>query len=410
MTELRVLHKDHWDRWYGQLMRAFGGEGEPREERELWDALTELDRSLGLWDGRECVGTAGAFSFRLSVPGGALVAAAGVTMVTVAATHRRRGLLRSMMRAQLDDVRERGEPLAALTASEPDIYGRFGYGCATRRLSLEIDTTRVRIAPPPGTDEVAVRYASPAEPAVGRRIEEVYARAVAGRPGMLARQPGWERLPLLDPPGDRGGASPLQCVLAERGGRVAGFALFHTTGDSDAAGANGVVRVREVYGDDPASYAALWRFLCEIDLMWTVTAKRRPVDDPVLHLLSDVRRSGLRLRDDLYLRPVDVGSALSARTYRTPLDVVLEVADDFCPWNAGRVRLSGDAGGAVCEATADAPDLALSVRELGAAYLGGTTLRELADAGRVRELRPGALAAASTAFSGEPAPWLPHGF
>jgi predicted acetyltransferase len=410
MTELRVLHKDHWDRWYDQMLRTFGGEGEAPEERALWDSLTEPERSLGLWDGEECVGTAGAFSFRLSVPGGALVPAAGVTMVSVAATHRRRGLLRSMMRRQLDDVRERGESLAVLTASEPDIYGRFGYGSATRRLSLEIDTTRVRIDVPPGTDEVALRYASPAEAAVGRRIEEVYARAVARRPGMLARQPGWERLPLLDPPRDREGASPLQCVLAERGGETSGFTLFRTKDESDAAGAGGAVGVHDVYADDPVSYAALWRFLCGIDLTWTVTAPRRPVDDPVQHLVSDVRRSGLRLRDDLYVRPVETGAALAARTYRGPVDVVLEVADAFCPWNAGRWRLSGDSRGAVCAPTSDGADLALSVRELGAAYLGGVTLRELADAGRVRELRPGALAAASGAFGSEVAPWLPHGF
>ncbi|WP_329457883.1 GNAT family N-acetyltransferase [Streptomyces sp. NBC_01497] len=410
MTELRVLHKDHWDRWYGQLLRAFGGAGDLPEERDLWDALTEPERSLGLWDGESCVGTAGAFSFRLSVPGGALVPAAGVTMVSVAATHRRRGLLRSMMRRQLDDVRERGEALAVLTASEPDIYGRFGYGSATRQLSVEIDTTRVRIEAPEGTDAVALRYASPADPATGRSIEEIYARAVPVRPGMLARQPGWERLSLLDPPEGRDGASPLQCVLAERDGESLGFALFATTGDSDAGGANGAVRVREVYGLDPASYAALWRFLCGIDLTWTVTARRRPVDDPLLHLVSDVRRSGLRIRDDLYLRPVEVGAALAARTYRAPVDVVLEVADAFCPWNAGRVRLSGDGDGAVCGPTTDAADLSLSVREIGAAYLGGATLRELADAGRVRELRPGALASASAAFGSEVAPWLPHGF
>jgi predicted acetyltransferase len=276
---------------------------------------------------------------------------------------------------------------------------------------MEIDTTRVRLTSvPEGTDEVVLRYASPTDPAVVRRLEDVYAGAVSERPGMLARQPGWERLMLLDAPQDRKGASPLRCVLAERGGETTGFTLFHTTGDGDAAGANGVVRARELYAGDPASYAALWRFLCEIDLTWTVTVGSRPVDDPVLHLLSDVRRSGLRLRDHLYVRPVEVGAALAARTYRGPVDVVLEVADDFCPWNAGRWRISGDDRGAVCARTPDAAQLSLSVRELGAAYLGGVSLRGLAAAGRVRELRPGALAAASRAFGGDVAPWLPLGF
>ncbi|MDV9178640.1 GNAT family N-acetyltransferase, partial [Streptomyces sp. W16] len=132
-TELRVLRRDEWNTWYDTLITAFGGIPESAEERELWDGLTEVDRSLGIWDGDACVGTAGAFSFRLTVPGGASVPAAGITMVSVAATHRRRGLLTSMMRRQLDDVRSWGEPLAVLTASEPVIYGRFGYGIATLR-------------------------------------------------------------------------------------------------------------------------------------------------------------------------------------------------------------------------------------------------------------------------------------
>ncbi len=149
-TELRPLRKEDWNVWYDNLVRAFGGTPEPPEERELWQALTPYDRSVGVWEGDQCVGTAGAFDFRLAVPGGSVVPAAGVTMVGVAATHRRRGVLTSMMRRQLDDIRSWGEPLAVLTASEPAIYGRFGYGLATRRLTADIDTARVRLSVPPG--------------------------------------------------------------------------------------------------------------------------------------------------------------------------------------------------------------------------------------------------------------------
>ncbi|GGV44626.1 GNAT family N-acetyltransferase [Streptomyces spectabilis] len=409
-AELRELGQSDWDRWYGTLERAFGGLHEAPEERELWDALTECDRSLGLWDGEECVGTAGAFSFRMTVPGGALVDTAGVTMVSVAATHRRRGLLTSMMRRQLDDLRERGDALAVLTVSEPAIYGRFGYGVATWSLRASIDTTRVRLTVPEGTDEVRLRYAVPAE--VTDACEAVYARVVPGRPGMLARQPGWERLPVLDPERDRDGASPLQCVLAERAGEVIGYAYFAVKPDWDARGPQGVVLVRAVEALDPAAYAALWRFLCDIDLTSRIEALNRPVDDPLLHLVSDVRRCGLVTRDSLHLRLVEVGAALEARAYRTPVDVVLDVADAFCPWNEGRWRLTGDPKGASCKRVDDdAPaDLALSVRELGSAYLGGVSLAELAWAGRVRELRPGALAEASLAFGSGAAPWLPHPF
>ncbi|MCP3817733.1 GNAT family N-acetyltransferase [Streptomyces sp. A3M-1-3] len=407
-TELRELRPAEWDYWYGRLELAFGGVAEPPEERELYRDLTEYARSIGVWDGEECVGTTGAFSFRLSVPGGALVPTAGVTMVSVAATHRRRGVLSAMMRHQLDDVRGRGEPLAALTASEPDIYGRFGYGMATQQLSAEIDTARVRLAVPEGTDAVRLRFAEPA--AVRDVCEAVYAQKVAGRPGMLARRTGWERLPVMDPESGRDGGSPLQCVLAERDGEVVGYARFHNMPEWDAAGPRGTIVLRDTEALDPAASAALWRFLFDIDLTSTLRVRNRPVDDGWQHLVSDIRRCGLRLKDSLYLRPVDVGPALEARTYAAPVEVVFEVEDPFCPWNEGRWRLTGDSTGASCKRTDDDADLALSVRELGAAYLGGVSFASLGAAGRVRELRQGALAEVSLAFSSAVAPWLPHGF
>ncbi|MFE0705328.1 GNAT family N-acetyltransferase [Streptomyces sp. NPDC058872] len=407
-TELRVLDPLEWDRWYGVLELAFGGVQESPEERKLWHDLTECDRSLGAWDGDLCVGTAGAFTFRLTVPGGASVPAGGVTMVSVAGTHRRRGILTAMMRRQLDDLRAAGEPLAVLTASEPEIYGRFGYGVAAYAVRATIDTNRVRLTVPEGTDSVVLRQADLADSSAA--CEAVYARSVPLRPGMLARQPGWERLPLLDPPADREGTSPRFCVLAERDGEVVGFAHYAIKPDWSFAGAEGSVRVHRLLGLDPAAEAALWRFLCSVDLTSEVRISGRPVDDGWQHLVSDVRRCAPTLRDSLHVRLVDVGAALGARTYQAPLDVVLEVADPFCPWNAGRWRLTGDAKGAVCVRTGDVPDLALSARELGAAYLGGTSLVSLAAAGRVRELRGGALVEASVGFGSAVAPWLPHGF
>ncbi|QKV94970.1 GNAT family N-acetyltransferase [Streptomyces sp. NA02950] len=407
-TALRVLDPAVWDDWYGKLVLAFGGVPEAPEESGLWRELTECERSIGVWDGEEIVGTAGLFSFRMTVPGGASVAAPGVTMVSVQATHRRRGVLRSMMRRQLDDIRAAGEPLAVLTASEPDIYGRFGYGIATQSAYAEIDTGRVRLSVPAGTDQVTLREVAPADGV--ERCEAVYARLVPTRPGMLERLPGWERLPVLDPPGERDGASPLRCVLAESGGEVTGYARFAIKPDWDLAGPKGAIVLRDLEALDPASHAALWRFLFEIDLTSAIRTGGRPVDDPWQHLVSDIRRCQVRLRDSLHVRLVEVGAALEARAYTAPLDVVLEVTDPFCPWNEGRWRLTGDAKGASCARTSDAPDLRLGVRELGAAYLGGVSLDALAGAGRVREVSEGALGAASAAFLGTRAPWLPHGF
>ncbi|MEV8315520.1 GNAT family N-acetyltransferase [Streptomyces sp. NPDC059900] len=407
-TELRDLRQEDWDAYYGTLELAFGGVAEAQEEHELWNKLTEFDRFFGTWEGETCVGTTGAFSFRLSVPGGSLVDTAGVTMVSVAATHRRRGILTSMMRRQLDDVRAKGECLAVLTASEPAIYGRFGYGAATQALKAEIDTSRVRLSVPAGTDDVRLRYAKPAD--VHDACEALYARRVSERPGMLARQPGWERLGLLDPESERHGASPLQCVVAERDGELVGYARYSVKPDWDAAGPKGAVRLRDLEALDPAANAALWQFLFGIDLTSTVEVHSRPTDDAVLQLVSDVRRCRLRVADSLYVRLVEVGAALEARTYRAPVNVVLEVEDAFCPWNAGRWRLKGDPKGAICERTEDEADLTLSVRDLASAYLGGVSLTSLAAAGRVRELRQGALAEASLAFGSDVAPWLPHGF
>jgi predicted acetyltransferase len=408
LPELRVLRQGEWNTWYDMLIRAFGAVAEAPEERELWNSLTEFDRSLGAWDGDACVGTAGAFSFRLTVPGGASVPAAGVTMVGVAATHRRRGVLTSMMRRQLDDVREWGWPLAVLTASEPEIYGRFGYGAGTFHVNAEIDTTRVRLTVPPGTDDVGLRFAVAAD--VLDVCEDLYARKVSGRPGMLARLPGWERLLVLDPETDRDGGSPLQCVLAERDGEVVGYTRFRIKPEWDASGPKGSVLVRDVVGLDPAAQAALWRFLFGIDLTTSLKVRGRPLDEAWQHQVSDIRRCAVRVRDSLHVRLVDVGAALEARTYQAPVDVVFEVEDAFCPWNAGRWRLTGNAKGASCGRTTDPADLSLSVRELGAAYLGGVSLEALGAAGRVRELRQGALSEASVGFASAVAPWLPHGF
>ncbi|MFF3858336.1 GNAT family N-acetyltransferase [Streptomyces sp. NPDC002209] len=408
--EMRVLLADEWDVWYDHLELAFGGVPDSPAERKLYRSLIETERSLGVWDGETCVGSAGAFSFRLSVPGGALVPAAGVTTVGVSPTHRRRGVLTSMMRRQLDDIRAGGEPIAVLTASDPAIYGRFGYGTATYSMAVDIDTTRVRLSVPAGTDGVRLRLVDPQKALPD--CERVYAGLVAGRPGMPARQPGWERQGLLDPPTMRGGASPLKCVVAEGAdGEVLGYARYRVKPDWDQSGSDGTVSVLQVEALEPAAYAALWRYFFGIDLTWRVQAYGRPVDDPVLHLVSDIRRIQARQRDALHVRLVDLPAALRARAYGTGLDVVMQVEDAFCPWNEGRWRLTAEAGGPVTCTRSDEPaELELSVRELGSAYLGGVALTALAAAGLVRELRPGALAEASRAFAGDVAPWLPHGF
>jgi predicted acetyltransferase len=165
------------------------------------------------------------------------------------------------------------------------------------------------------------------------------------------------------------------------------------------------VRLRELMAATPEDRAILWEHLLRLSLTRTVHWPLAPEDEPLPHMLTDSRAVRARLGDGLFVRLVDLPRALAQRTYAMPVDVVLEVADDVCPWNAGRWRLAADAGGATCERTEAPADLALSVVELGAAYLGGTPLALLAAAGRIEERTPGALAEAGRAFRGLREPW-----
>lgn len=407
-VEVRELAPGEWDLFYQRLERAFGLPQDSPEERALWDRITDRRRMMAAWERDDIVGTAGSYAFRMTVPGGALLDVPGVSSVSVQPTHRRRGVLTAMMRRQLDDFRDQGHALAILTASEHAIYGRFGYGTATRTMHGSVDTSRVRFDVPAGADAVTFRLA-PATETV-RECEAVYGALVAGRAGMLARQPGWEDFPLLDPPSERERATALLSVLAEVDGQVRGYARYAVKVRWPTTGPDSIVQLRDVEALDPAVYAALWNYLGSIDLTSNLTFASRPADDPMVHIASDVRRCRLGFHDGLQVRLLDVGSALAARTYTTPVDVVLAVEDPQCPENSGHWHLSGDQDGAVCRPTTAAADLALPVRSLAAAYLGGPPLRSLAAAGPVRELRTGALSAVSRAFHCDTEPWLPHDF
>jgi predicted acetyltransferase len=398
---------------------AFHG-GPPSDQvRARLHSRTEYERTVAAFDGGVIVGTAGAFSFRMRVPG-ALAAVAGVSLVGVLPSHRRRGILSSLMRQQLDDVYERGEAVAALFASEAGIYGRFGYGRASWHAGFSLRAGEGELAPDAPTDgALRLRIAEPES--ARAELAKVYEVVLDERPGFYARNESWWDRALADEPETRGGASPLRCVLAEDASSPRGYALFsgRERWDEDAFLPEGVIEVREVVTADPAAAAAIWGDLLSRDLTAEFHAGTRPVDDPLLHLLADPRRVRTRITDGLWVRLVDVASALAQRRYACPVDVVIEVTDDGCTWNQGRWRLTAGAAGqpvpapgaagvgATCKRTADPADIALPVRALGAAYLGGTRLGPMAAAGLVTELRPGTLAPLSTALSWDPAPWCP---
>lgn len=408
---MRTITDETFDDWYSALELAFGESDSP-EERALFRETTEFPRTFGLFDGNRPVSSAGAFSFRLTVPGGGSVPAGGVTAVSVAPTHRRRGVLTAMMRRQLDDFRDRGEPVGVLTASEPAIYGRFGYAAATWELAADAPRHQVRVVSPLGHG-LRLRLADPVESLP--QCAALYRRVGAQRPGWLDRPAGWERQAVLDPPSRRGNGTPLLCVLAEDpdgSGELRGYAYYRVVPGGGFAGAAATVLVREVYADGPDAEAALWRYLFATDLATTVSVKTLPPDTALRHLVDDPRRLGLRLRESLYVRLVDLPTALTARRYSAPVDAVLDVADLFCPWNQGRWRLHVDASGtAECTPApaATRPDAVLSVNDLATVYLGGDTLLSRAASGHATG-DPATLTALSTAFATPRLPWLPRGF
>jgi predicted acetyltransferase len=403
---LRTATEEDWEAMYRVDARAFGFP-ELKEDRDAELPLVEFDRMLLAEDAGQVVGKAGAYSFTMSLPG-AVAPVAGVTGVCVSPTHRRRGILTTLMRAQLDALHAHGEPVGALWASEHGIYGRFGYGLASSVLTLRVPRAGTRTGIAATGDDLAVWFAD-----VGHaraEVAEVHAAQVTARPGRFRRDARWWDRVLADPEHRRDGASELRCLLAHDGRTTRGYALFATVSRWRDGLPAGELRVRDVEARDPDAYAALWRTLLGTDLVDTVVTHNRPVDDPLLHLLDDPRRAVPRVRDNLWVRLVDVDRALAGRTYAHDVDVVLEVADEFCPWNAGRWRLQGGPEGATCTATDAAVDLRLSARDLGAAYLGGTSLVALAAAGRVREEREGALRVTARAFWSDVAPCCPTVF
>jgi predicted acetyltransferase len=405
--QIRPGRPEDWEAISRLLFTVFNDtfdEDLDRVERTVY----EPERALVACDGAEVVANAAVFTRDMSVPG-AVLPVAHVTMVGVLPTYRRQGVLRRLMRRQLQEIRDgRSEPVAALWASEGRIYPRFGYGCAAYRLGLEIDAREVRLADPPGCDPAAsapgrLRAAEPA--AVRTELAKVYEQIRGDRPGWSSRDERWWEYLLADLPSRRHGATERRAVLHEGQSGVDGYALWRVRSSWDDAGPNGQVQAGEVLATNPGAYLALWRFLLSVDLTRSARLTFGAVDEPLLYLADEPRRLSPRITDSLWVRVVDVPAALSARRYSAPLDVVFAVTDDVLPGNSGRWRLVVDpAGAGVCTGTDARADLACDISVLGAAYLGGTPLGALAAAGRLTELRPGAVPAASAAFGWHRAP------
>jgi predicted acetyltransferase len=384
---------------YGRAVGAIGQYFNPplgEEFFERWAQMLPHERMHAAFEDGQIVGGAGAFPFELSVPGGSLPCA-GVTAVGTQPTHRRRGVLRSLMDAQLRDVHERGEPIAALWASEETIYGRFGYGLASWAGQLKVKhdwDAFAELLEPIGR----TRFVTPEE--ARELFPPVYDAVRRQRPGMTSRNETWWEDRHLRLEEDEKEA-PRRFVVLEVDGEPQAYAVYRTRFSFDGGLPGSRLIVREALGATPQATAGIWRFLLDVDWMSVVEVSLAPPDHPLFLLLALPRRAQYRMGDGLWMRLVDVPAALSGRAYGEGGRLVLEVRDAVCEWNDGRWKLEHG----VCERTDEEPDLELDVSALGSAYLGAVSFAQLREALRVHELRDGAVARADALFAWRPLPW-----
>lgn len=373
--------------------------------------VCEYDRMIGVADAGQIVASAGAYSFRLTVPGLSTVGAAGVTWVGVLPTHRRQGILRQMMAHQLDDVADREEPVAVLTASEAVIYGRFGYGVGAQHVKASVNTRRAAFVDDvevPGT----LRLAWSGDEEAIAAMADVYDAWRMTRAGAVSRHEGWWEVIRRDKEYRRDGRTPAFYVLHESPeGEVDGYAIYRVKQGKDDG--DNEAYVEEVVTADPHVEAALWRFLLDLDLTKRVVAQGIPVDDPLKWRLADPRALTVEhLEDWLWVRVLDAPAALEARSYEVPGRLVLRVFDRFRPDGraAGTFRLDASPGGATCErADGASPDVTLTVEALGTAWLGAAPLSTLALAGRASGDED-MLRKADAMFATHPLPFCNHPF
>jgi predicted acetyltransferase len=355
-------------------------------------------------DGRIAGGSA-MISFEITVPGNRQVPLGGVTSTAVVATHRRQGLLRQMMQAMFDEARERGEPLAGLSASEGSIYGRFGYGPATLRTRWEIERTQARFRTrraPGGSLEI-----TDAETA-RRGWHTVHDAVRVSRVGELSATPDkWSNLNDTS----SGTAGPLRYLVhRDPDGTVDGVANYRLPWSTRIEEA-GTLVVEGLQAASDDAYLAMWQLLLDFDLTRKVVAAPRPTDEPLRWMLDNPRAMRVtRQSDSLWIRLLDVRAALEARRYDVGGTIVLGIeSDPMCPGNEGSWRLDGGPGGAVCTRVTTTPDLVIDLQALGSLYLGGMSAALLASAGRIHGDRK-SVSLLSRMFRTDPEPFNTFAF
>ncbi|MDP9221433.1 MAG: GNAT family N-acetyltransferase [Actinomycetota bacterium] len=393
-----------WDRAWAAVRPAAGPH--QRTSSTAWGADEEL------------AGQYLVYTLDLAAPGfGSAtrrVPMAGLTWVAVHPDHRRRGVLTELIRHHLDGLHEEGlEPISGLFASEAVIYQRFGYGGAAPAVRLTIPSG-TRLRPLESATGVQTQlHEAAADPALAELADQVFVRS-STRPGWVSRPPAATHYLLRDRPELHRGSEPKKVLVATSGaqpdGGMTGYAVLRRTAAWKDGAPNGTVEVLELVGTDAPTLHALWSRVLGFDLMAEVQVPLVGPDDPLLAWVEDPRSMASRRTDALWLRLVDVDRALVARGYAHDLDVVLDVHDELCPWNARRWRLAVAGEQVGCEPTSGPADVTLDVRDLAAAYLGGPSIASLAAAGIVVEERAGAVAALSSAMRGLVEPGVPPMF
>ncbi len=381
------------------LSNAFGVAHLDKDEVAADRTLIELDRTFVAVDDGAFVGCAGVFTQQMVVPGGATVPTAGVTMVGVLPTHRRRGILRELMTRMLAQATERGEPVAALFASEAVIYGRFGFAPAAWNLTMRVALDRVvwATAPPPGRVLLRSR-----EDAIGRMCD-IYDRAVLQRAGGIVLEPAAIEVFFREP--TKEDEKPFYAIHEDADGTPDAFAMYRTKHRWPRGLPHTVLKVKHLVAATPEGGEAIWRFLFDVDLVSKVTAYGRPVDEPLLLQLDEPRALRPELDDGLLVRPVDLAAAWSARGFAADGVVTVAVSDQMLPAVNGSFELRVEDAHGSCRRVDAQPDVSCTVQAAGATYLGGATWAALAAAGRVHEHTPGAIAHLDAMFRVDVAPW-----
>ena len=400
--EIRPLEPDNLGPLLLADQRGFSHRGAPDDASPAW-TTAELDRTRIAYEGGEIVGVSRAYSFELTLPGGAFLPAAAVSWVSVLPTHRRRGVLTQMIAALHEDARERDEAVGILTASEATIYGRFGYGVATWRLGLSAERARITFRPEIPDDDGSCRFVTRDQ--TDDVLVPIYEACRCGRAGMVSRPDFWWQPVLWDQIGDGGRKAFFVVAHSDAQGQDDGFVAYEVARDWTGGLPQDRLVVHDFQAVSDRARIALWRYCFGVDLMSKVQAVSLPVDDPLRHVVVDSRRVRTDVcNDGLWLVPLDPVALLDARSYAGPGHVVIEV---HAPGGSvTTISVDAEATGAQAKAT-DAPaDLACDSAVLGMCALGGNRWSELAGASRVDVRRPEALAIADALFATSPAPAL----